>query len=137
MCILNIHVFFTQSYKSDNLDSLDPSFLYYLMYDRNQTIRSQDIDHIMPKSILASLKYGWDEINSIKNFQLIDYGTNRGIKNGKPFKEWMDNYVSDKPSFVKRHLIPDDEGIWGESRFSDFIEQRALLICAKISKYLP
>ena len=130
-------VFFTQSYNSDNLDSLDPSFLYYLMYDRNQTIRSQDIDHIMPKSILASLKYGWDEINSIKNFQLIDYGTNRGIKNGKPFKEWMDNYVSDKPSFVKRHLIPDDEGIWGESRFSDFIEQRALLICAKISKYLP
>ena len=130
-------VVFTQSYKADNLDSLDPSFLYYLMYDRNQTIRSQDIDHIMPKSILASLKYRWDEINSIKNFQLIDYGTNRGIKNGKPFKEWMDNYVSDKPSFVKRHLIPDDERIWEESRFSDFIEQRAILICAKISKYLP
>ena len=127
---------FTQSYKEDNLDSLDRSFLYYLMYDRNQTIRSQDIDYIMPKSILASLKYRWDEINSIKNFQLIDYGTNRGIKNGKPFKEWMANYVSDKPSFVKRHLIPDDERIWGESRFSDFIEQRAIIICAKISKCL-
>ena len=130
-------VVFTQSYKTENLDSLDRSFLFYLMYDRNQTIRNQDIDHIMPKSILATLKYGWDEINSIKNFQLIDYGTNRGIKNGKPFKEWMDNYVSDKPSFVKKHLIPGDEGIWGESRFSDFIEKRAMQILAKISKYLP
>ncbi|TGO03030.1 hypothetical protein PN36_14010 [Candidatus Thiomargarita nelsonii] len=130
-------VVFSQSYKVENLDSLDRSFLYYLMYDRNQTIRNQDIDHIMPKSILASLKYGWDEINSIKNFQLIDYKTNRGIKNGKPFKDWMNNDVSDKPSFVKRHLIPDDEGMWGESRFADFLEKRAGLILAKISKYLP
>ena len=130
-------VVFTQSYKIENLDSLDRAFLYYLMYDRNQTIRNQDIDHIMPKSILASYKYGWDEINSIKNFQLIDYGTNRGIKNGKPFKEWMDNDVSDKPSFVKRHLIPDDELLWKESRFPDFIEKRAILILAQISKYLP
>jgi hypothetical protein len=73
-------VVFTQSYDAENLDNLDRPFLYYLMYDRNQTIRSQDIDHIMPRSILANLKYGWDDINSIKNFQLIDYGTNRGIK---------------------------------------------------------
>ena len=129
-------VVFTQSYDAENLDNLDRSFLYYLMYDRNQTIRSQDIDHIMPRSILANLKYGWDDINSIKNFQLIDYGTNRGIKNGKPFKEWMNNYISDKPSFVKRHLIPDEEGVWEEARFSDFIEIRAGLILAKISKYL-
>ena len=130
-------VVFTKTYNSGNLDSLDRSFLYYLMYDRNQTIRNQDIDHIMPKSILANLKYGWDEINSVKNFQLIDYGTNRGIKNGKPFKEWMNNYISDKPSFVKRHLIPNDEVIWEENRFSDFIEKRAILILDKISKYLP
>ena len=126
----------TQNYKVENLDFLDRSFLYYLMYDRNQTIRNQDTDHIMPKSILASFKYGWDDINSIKNFQLIDYGTNRGVKNGKPFKEWMDNYISDKASFVKRHLIPSDERIWEESKFSDFIEKRAELILAKIFQYL-
>lgn len=130
-------VIFTQSYDAKNLDSLDRSFLYYLMYDRNQTIRSQDIDHIMPRSILAELKFAWEDINSIKNFQLIDYGTNRGIKNGKPFKEWMNNHVSDNPSFVKRHLIPDDEKIWEESSFPDFIEKRAKLILAKISNYLP
>jgi len=82
-------------------------------------------------------KYGWDDINSIKNFQLIEYGTNREIQNRKPFKEWMNNYISDKPSFVKKHLIPDDEGVWEEASFSDFIEIRAGLILAKISKYLP
>ena len=130
-------VVFTQSYDAGNLDSLDRSFLYYLMYDRNQTIRNQDIDHIMPKSILANLKYGWDEINSIKNFQLIDYGTNRGIKNGKPFKDWMNNHVADKSAFSKRHLIPNDEAIWEEDKFPDFIENRAKLILDKISKYLP
>jgi hypothetical protein len=130
-------VVFTQNYDGKNLDNLDRPFLYYLMYDRNQTIRVQDVDHIMPKSILAMLKYSWDEINSIKNFQLIDSGTNRGIKNGKSFKEWMNNHVSDKPSFVKRHLIPDDKTIWVESSFLSFIEKRTELILAKIKKYLP
>ncbi|NOQ63632.1 MAG: DUF1524 domain-containing protein [Methyloprofundus sp.] len=129
-------VIFTQSYSVKNLDNLDRSFLYYLMYDRKQTIRSQDIDHIMPKSILAALHYSWDDINSIKNFQLIDSGTNRGIKNGKPFKEWMNNDVPDKLSFVKRHLIPN-KAICVESKFPDFIKERAKLILAKINKYIP
>jgi hypothetical protein len=49
----------------------------------------------------------------------------------------MNNYVSDKPSFIKRHLIPDKEGIWEETKFPDVIEIRAGLILDKISKYLP
>ena len=130
-------VVFTESYDATNLDNLDRSFLYYLMYDRSQTIRTQDADHIMPKSILANMSYGWDEINSIKNFQLIDYGTNRGAKNDKPFRQWMDNYIADRPAYVKRHLIPDNEAVWDESMFSDFKKERADLILAKIDKYLP
>ncbi len=130
-------VVFSESYDASNLDNLDSSFLYYLIYDRNQTIRTQDVDHIMPKSILRSLGYRWDEINSVKNFQLIDYGTNRGIKNGKPFKEWMDKYVANKPSFVKRHLIPESELLWVESMFQDFTKKRTGLILDKISQYLP
>lgn len=129
-------VVFSESYEVSNLDNLDRSFLYYLMYDRNQTIRLQDVDHIMPKSILGNINYGWDEINSVKNFQLIDYGTNRGAKNGKPFKEWMDNDVANKPAFVKRHLIPANESLWDESMFQDFIKERADLILDKVSKYL-
>lgn len=132
-------VVFNQSYDVDKLDLLDRSFLYYLMYDRNQTIRIQDVDHIMPKSILSNLKYAWDDINSVKNFQLIDYSTNRGNKNGKPFSEWINNslLVSDKSFFLAKHLIPDDQEIWVESKFLRFIERRAELILAKIYIYVP
>jgi uncharacterized protein with ParB-like and HNH nuclease domain len=130
-------VVFSESYNASNLDKLDRSFLYYLMYDRNQTIRTQDVDHIMPKTILGSLGYGWDEINSVKNFQLIDYGTNRGIKSGKPFKQWINKYVANKPAFVKRHLIPESDSLWNERKFRDFTKERASLILDKISKYLP
>jgi sulfur relay (sulfurtransferase) DsrC/TusE family protein len=46
---------FTTLYDTNNLDQLDSSFVYYLMYDQAKTIRANDIDHIMPKSILESL----------------------------------------------------------------------------------
>jgi len=130
----NHPITFTKDYNSNNLDQLDNSFVYYLMYDKIQTIRVQDIDHIMPKSILESKKYDPSKINSIKNFQLIDYGTNRGEKNGKPFKEWINNvkYVADKNGFISKHLIPDDENLWIEDRFDDFIEKRAEKIISKI-----
>lgn len=128
---------FTTTYDTNNLDQLDTSFVYYLMYDQAKTIRTNDIDHIMPKSILESLKYDWTKINSIKNFQLIDYGTNRGEKNGKPFSVWINNsaFVTDKTAFVKLHLIPTDETIWLEDKFEDFIEERAKLILSKLTKY--
>lgn len=107
------------------------------MYDQAKTIRANDIDHIMPKSILEEKKYDWPKINSIKNFQLIDYGTNRGEKNRKAFATWINNktYVTDKPAFVKLHLIPTDENLWTEDRFEEFAEERAKLILTKLTKY--
>lgn len=132
----NHPVIFTTKYDADNLDQLDSSFVYYLMYDQAKTIRANDIDHIMPKSILENLQYDWAIINSIKNYQLIDYGTNRGEKNGKSFSVWINNkaYVSDKQAFVKLHLIPTDESIWTEDKFEDFIAERAKLILNKLIK---
>ncbi len=131
---INHPITFTKDYNANNLDQLDNSFVYYLMYDKIQTIRIQDIDHIMPKSILESKNYDPSKINSIKNFQLIDYGTNRGEKNGKPFKEWINNakYVTDKNGFISKHLIPEDENLWLEDKFDDFIERRAEKIISKI-----
>lgn len=128
-------VTFTEDLDVTKLDIFESQFLYYLMYDRNLVIRIQDIDHIMPKSLLEG-KFDWQKINSISNFQLIDYGTNRGEKNAKHFREWIDNYVSDKTAFVKKHLIPKDETIWDESNFDKFIEQRSLLILSKINEYI-
>lgn len=133
----NHPITFTTSYDTTNLDQLDSSFVYYLMYDQAKTIRTNDIDHIMPKSILEGLKYDWTKINSIKNFQLIDYGTNRGEKNGKAFAVWINNptYVANKAAFVKLHLIPTDETLWTEDKFEEFAEKRAEQILTKLTKY--
>lgn len=123
---------FTEIIDLSKLDVFESQFMYYLIYDKKQTVRVQDIDHIMPKNILESLNYDWAKINSIRNFQLLDYGTNRGEKNGKPFKSWIDNYVTDKAAYLLKHLIPTDESIWTEDKFEDFIEKRAELILDKI-----
>ena len=133
----NQPITFTTSYETTNLDQLDSSFVYYLMYDQAKTIRTNDIDHIMPKSILERLKYDWAKINSIKNFQLIDYGTNRGEKNGKAFAVWINTpqYVANKAAFVKLHLIPTDETLWTEDKFEEFTEKRAEQILTKLTKY--
>ncbi|MEY3416726.1 MAG: hypothetical protein RL060_837 [Bacteroidota bacterium] len=133
----NQPITFTTSYETTNLDQLDSSFVYYLMYDQAKTIRTNDIDHIMPKSILERLKYDWAKINSIKNFQLIDYRTNRGVKNGKEFAVWINTpqYVANKAAFVKLHLIPTDETLWTEDKFEEFTEKRAEQILTKLTKY--
>jgi len=129
---------FTTNYTSNNLDQLDSSFVFYLMYDRARATRTIDVDHIMPKNILETKGFDQDKINSIKNFQLLDFGTNRGAKNGKPFKDWVDNpeYVKDKASYLKLHLIPTDENLWTEDKFDNFIEERAILILKKIEEYV-
>lgn len=134
---INHPITFTTTYTTSNLDQLDNTFVYYLIYDRARTTRTNDIDHIMPKNILEAQGFDWGKINSIKNFQLLDFGTNRGAKNGKPFKEWVDNpdYVKDKPGYVTLHLIPSDETLWTEDKFEDFIEARAILILGKLTTY--
>ena len=131
-------VTFRENFNSSNLDNLEGSFLYYLIYDRKPTVRTQDIDHIMPLSILESKKYDWAKINSIKNYQLLDSGTNRGQKNSKPFSVWINNsrFVDNKTAFVQKHLIPTNENIWSEDKFEEFIEARAALIMEKIKNYL-
>jgi len=128
---------FTLTYNSQNLDQLDNSFVYYLMYDRARTTRTNDVDHIMPKNILEKIGCDGGKINSIKNFQLLDFGTNRGEKNGKAFKDWVNNplYIKDKPSYVSLHLIPANEDIWTEDRFAEFTEERCKLILQKLSSY--
>jgi hypothetical protein len=135
----NHPITFSATYSVDDLDKLEMSFLYYLMYGRKQTIRIQDIDHIIPKSILETNGHDWTKINSIKNFQLLDFGTNRWEKNAKPFSDWVNNpkFVADKPAYVKRHLIPPDELLWDESKFDDFLAERGKLIFAELSKYVP
>lgn len=125
---------FSTTYSNDGLDKLDQSFLFYVMYDCKNTVRTQDIDHIMPRNILEGMSYESDLINSIKNYQLLDTGTNRGAKNGKPFKEWINNpvFVTNKVAYITRHLIPNQELIWDEKEAKLFTDIRGQLILEKI-----
>jgi|WetSurMetagenome_2_1015567.scaffolds.fasta_scaffold27034_3 uncharacterized protein with ParB-like and HNH nuclease domain len=128
---------FTTTYTSDNLDDLDSSFVYYLMYyDVPKTTRTNDVDHIMPKNILETKKLDWSKINSIKNFQLLNVKTNRGPKNGKPFANWINdkNCVNNQASYIEIHLIPTDKRLWTEDKFEEFIEARATLILGKLKE---
>lgn len=129
---------FILEYSVENLQNLDPSFVYYLMYDGRGVTRKNDIDHIMPKSILQKYDYSWDKINSIANYQLLDYSTNRGNKNASPFAEWLTNEenVSDKKQYLNIHLIPDNPSLWTEDKFEDFISERSKLIINKIKDAL-
>lgn len=127
---------FTLAYNSSTIDLLDAQFVFYLMYDFSQSVRSNDVDHIMPKNILREKGFGWDKINSIKNYQLLDVPTNRGEKNGKSFRDWINNpiYVGDKSNYMSFHLIPVDESLWSEENFEAFANARGELIAEKIRK---
>jgi len=124
---------FTDIITEDNLHTLDFSFIFYLIYDKMQTIRIQDIDHIHSKNKLQSIS-GLDEniINDIFNFQLLDYGTNRGEKSNLQLKYWIENFVQDKDAYLKKHLIPNDETLWVEENYTSFLSARKLLIMDKI-----
>ncbi|MDR1941247.1 MAG: DUF262 domain-containing protein [Endomicrobium sp.] len=128
---------FRLEYSKENLDRLDSVFLYYLMYDLKRSNRVNDIDHIMPKSILEKHGYASEKINSIKNYQLLDFGTNRWIKSGQPFFEWVKNHVKNETEYIKAHLIPDDKTIWTEDKFEEFSNKRAGLILDKILRHIP
>lgn len=132
-------IIFTKDYLIDNdydrLEDLDKSLIFYLIYGK--IIRTSDIDHIMPKNILLKKGYDLEEINSIKNFQLLDSRTNQFDKNGKSFFDWVSNpiYVKDLSGYLKIHLIPSNEAIWREENFREFIEERRKLILKRIRTF--
>ena len=131
----NHPIVFTDTYTLDNLNSLNFDFVFYLIYDCDRADRVCDVDHILPKNILETLGFTPDKINDIKNFQLLDYGTNRGEKNGKPFKDWVNTSVTNKSAYLKMHLIPSDEKLWEESKLLDFKEKRGQMILDKINLF--
>lgn len=132
----NHPIAFTTHYDLANLESLDYAFVFYLIYDRGQTIRIQDVDHILPKSTLENHGVESTKINCIKNYQLLDYSTNRGAKNANPFREWINESVADKQAFVTKHLIPANEAIWDEDNYDAFIAERGNLILNKIDSFI-
>lgn len=130
--------FFEEKITVEHLDRIENSIVYYILYDFGRTVRQEDIDHVHPRGILESKGVSWDKINSIANFQLLDSRTNRGEKNGKELKEWLENkeYVEDRGSYLSRHLIPTNPNLWISDNFDGFLKQRETLLVEKIDKCL-
>jgi len=122
-------------YRIDKLDIsiCDFSFVFYLLYNQQVTIRQQDVDHIHPYNLIVE-NFDYDKVNSLVNFQLLDQGTNRGLKNGKELKDWIDNHVENKEIYLNRHLIPEDEALWKSINFLDFYEARKYIVLGKLKR---
>lgn len=118
-----------------NLYLLDMPFLFYVLYDREGTIRLQDIDHIQP---INKLQRSFDSnlMNRVENYQLLDIGTNRGTKREKSLTEWVDTEVENKELYLSRHLIPPDEKLWELGNYEMFIKERRNLILQKLNAVL-
>lgn len=125
---------FITSISEQDLDKLNRDFLYYLMYRNQFSFRKNDIDHIMPRSLLEKLNFDPKDINSIKNFQYLDPSTNRGNKNDTPFRKWVNENIKDKDAYLELHLIPTDESSWDEKSFKKFSKARGERIVEKIKK---
>lgn len=114
------------------LNWYDRDLLVYLLYERPSNFRVNDIDHVHPKSILSKRENpNWANINSIGNFQYLDFSTNRS-KQDKELIDWIDNFVENKDFYLKFHLIPSDRDLWKSENFELFLEERRNLIYNKL-----
>lgn len=128
-------LYFYENITPTNLDSFDSEYIFYLLYNGQSSIRTEDIDHIHPKWILTKKGVDEQKINSIGNFQLLDSGTNRGSKNGKELYDWITNCIeeSNKSTYLTRHLIPADTNLWDSNQFDVFLDERLKLLSSKIN----
>jgi len=110
-------------------------FLFYVLYDREATIRLQDIDHVQPINKLQG-KYDSNFINCVENYQLLDIGTNRGTKGEKSLTEWITKEVENRKIYLSRHLIPPDKKLWELENYELFVKERRNLILQKINSVL-
>lgn len=98
---------FYRTIDNSNIDLLDDSLLFYLLYDCDEQMRVNDRDHIHPYSLLSAQGSEWEKINNIGNFQLLDVGTNRGEKSNVPLDQWIEEKVENYDRFLeeRRNLI--------------------------------
>jgi len=126
-------LYFKEDIDENRLDDYDFDFLMYIIYGKK--FRKEDIDHIHPYSILKSKGYDPDKINTVANYQMLDYGINRGDKNNKELKDWI-NKLANKDDYLKRHLIPNNPDLWISENYEQFLIERRKLIKAKLEEKL-
>jgi hypothetical protein len=106
-------------------------------------------DHLFPQSLLikervkdnvtnrSRRKYGVIERDQIANLALLTARENgfQG-KSDTPLADWLPAKVKEDPEFLKLHLIPDDQKLWGIDAYPAFIEARKKLILKRFEGYL-
>ena len=126
---------FVSIVNKDNLSVFDQEYMFYLIYNGQPPIRSEDIDHIHPRSLLIAAGYDEDIVNNIVNYQLLDSGTNRWEKSGKKLAKWINDNVdvANRQGYLNRHIIPKDSTLWETDNFKKFFEARAKMLADKIN----
>ncbi len=126
---------FVRTINKDNLSEFDQEYMFYLIYNGQPAIRSEDIDHIHPRSLLMAAGFDEDIVNNIVNYQLLDSGTNRWEKSGKKLSEWINDSVeaANRQGYLNRHIIPQDSALWETKNFVEFFEARAKMLADKIN----
>ncbi len=129
---------FISTVNENNLSEFDQEYIFYLIYNGLPTIRSEDIDHIHPHSLLLHAGFDEQAINHIVNYQLLDSGTNRGQKNGKELADWINSGIdtANRQGYLSRHLIPQDPTFWETQNFNKFCKARAKMLADKINASL-
>ena len=129
---------FSDSITESKVSLFDHEYLFYLIYNGQPSIRSEDIDHIHPQSLLWDKGIDGAKINGIGNLQLLDSGTNRGAKSNKELSEWIENGIDplNRQEYLKRHVIPIDAQLWKTENFENFFQERLRLIAEKINNFL-
>lgn len=114
----------------------DTEYMLFMLYGDSKKTRSEDIDHIHPKSILKMLDIDEEKINSIVNYQLIESGTNRNIKRNKELYLWIENDVNpnNRKNYILRNFIPNNETMWYSENFGAFYNARSEIIAHLLNK---
>lgn len=102
-----------------------------LLYDdATWTLSTFHQDHIFPSILFKdsddlSIPLEWISLkNRIGNLCLLKASENMG-KQDMPVEAWLE---SRDPTFLKRHLIPEDRSLWAFDQFPMFLEARERLI---------
>jgi len=113
-----------------------------LLYDDNNWGDKEiNQDHIFPEDMFKYSKWEdagqenewweyYEPSNRIGNLELLTQNENLEKLN-KPFEKWISTR---DPSFLKRHLIPEEPELWKLENFKQFIATREGLIKERISR---
>jgi len=121
------------------LNWYDRSLVIFLLYGKPSNFRQNDIDHIHPKSVLASKGIEWNRINLLGNYQYLYFSDNRS-KQAEEFGDWVKDIFGEDEKKLKDyltlHTIPENKENWSSDKFEEFIEERRTLIFEKLNKLI-